>query len=261
MMMNKKGLVYKIIERFLSCFTDKIVCISKAEYVSAIENGIDDGKKLEIIENGIDVRAVQRAQAVDRESLGIPYNAFVVGMIGRISPQKAPDTFINAAYLINKKIPNTYYIIVGSGEDEENIKQEAEKMGVNLIVTGWTDKPYSYLKIFDVAVLLSRWEGFGLAIAEYMAAEKNFVATNVDAIPTIVSDGIDGELVNVDSPQEVADKVYFYYTHPMEAAEIREKAKKKVVEKYDISRVVQQHKKIFEELYNGKESIEKQMSN
>ena len=84
------------------------------------------------------------------------------------------------------------FIIVGNGEEEEEIKRYAGENGLNLIVTGWTNTPYSYLKIFDVAVLLSRWEGFGLAIAGYMAAEKNLVATRVDAIPTIVDDGVDG---------------------------------------------------------------------
>ena len=248
--MSGKGLVYKVIERLLSGSTDRIVCISKAEYKSAIENGIDNGEKLAIIENGIDVQAVQTAEAIEREELGIPKNAFVVGMIGRLSPQKAPDVFIKAAKLISEKIPDTYYIIVGNGEEEEEVKQYAQKHGLNLIVTGWTDKPYSYLKIFDVAVLLSRWEGFGLAIAEYMAAEKNLVATNVDAIPTIVENGVEGKLVSVDSPQEVADQVYFYYTHPVEAKAMREKAKEKVEKKYDVSRVVLQHKELFHELYN-----------
>ena len=247
--MTGKGFVYKVIERLLSNSTDRIVCISKAEYKSAIENGIDNGAKLEIIENGIDVQAVQAAQTIARETLGIPETAFVVGMIGRLSPQKAPDVFIKSAKLISEKIPNTYYIIVGNGEEEAKVKQYAQKNGLHLIVTGWTENPYAYLKIFDVAVLLSRWEGFGLAIVEYLAAEKNFVATNVDAIPTIVENGIDGELVNVDSPEEVADKVYFYYTHPVEAQKMRDTAKRKVTEKYDVSRVAQQHKELFNNLF------------
>jgi glycosyltransferase involved in cell wall biosynthesis len=111
--------------------------------------------------------------------------------------------------------------------------------------------PYSYLKTFDIAMLLSRWEGFGLAIAEYMAAEKNFVATRVDAIPTIVEDGVDGKLVNVDSPKEVADAVFYYNTHPVEAEKMRKKAKEKVIKQYEISRVVIQHKQLFNELMNS----------
>jgi len=57
-----------------------------------------------------------------------------------------------------------------------------------------------------------------------------------------------GELVNVDSPQEVADKVMFYYTHPKEAKRMRENAKEKVIEKYSVERVARQHKEMFRKL-------------
>lgn len=249
--MSRKGEVFKVIELLLSSATDRFVCISKAEYQSALKNHIDDGSKLRIIENGINVKAVQEALPIDRRKLGIPKDAYVIGMVGRLTPQKAPDTFIKAAKLINELIPNSYYIIVGNGEKEEEVKQYAKENNINLLVTGWTDIPYSYLKTFDIAMLLSRWEGFGLAIAEYMAAEKNFVATRVDAIPTIVDDGVDGKLVNVDSPKEVADAVYYYYTHPVEAEKMRKMAKEKVIKQYDISRVVIQHKQLFNELMNS----------
>ncbi len=123
---------------------------------------------------------------------------------------------------------------------------------MKLVITSWTDEPYSYLKVFDVAMLLSRWEGFGLAVVEYMAAEKNVVATNIDAIPTLVNDGVDGLLVEVDNPQDAADKVLWLYRHPKEAEEMKSKALKKVIENYDISRVVDQHIEMFEELTEGK---------
>ena len=176
----------------------------------------------------------------------------VVGMIGRLSPQKAPDVFIRAAKLIHDEIPNSAFIIVGSGEEEEEVKACAKENGLNLIVTGWTDEPYSYLKVFDVAMLLSRWEGFGLAVVEYMAAEKNVVATKIDAIPTLVDDGVDGLLVEMDNPIDAAEKVLWLYRHPKEAAEMKSKALKKVIENYDISRVVDQHVEMFEELTGGK---------
>lgn len=238
-------------EKILSPCTDKIVCISKAEKASAEREHIAKADKLALIPNGIDVSAVKNAVAKSRSELGIAEDAFVVGMIGRLSPQKAPDVFIRAAKLIHDEIPNSAFIIVGSGEEEEEVKAFAKENGLELVVTGWTDEP-SYLKVFDVAMLLSRWEGFGLAIVEYMAAEKNVVATKIDAIPTLVDDGIDGLLVEMDNPQDAAEKVLWLYRYPKEAAEMKSKALKKVIENYDISRVVDQHVEMFEELTEGK---------
>lgn len=246
--MKLKSFVYLLMEKCLSPFTDKIVCISKAEKDSALHEHIAMENKLELIPNGIDVSAVRNAVAKDREKLGIADDAFVVGMIGRLSPQKSPDVFVKAAKLINDAIHHSAFIIVGDGEERAEVERFANENGLNLVITGWTDEPYSFLKVFDVAVLLSRWEGFGLAIVEYMAAEKNVVATRTDAIPTLIDDGVDGLLVDVDNPEDVRDKVLWLYNHPENAKDMRKKALEKVVKNYDISRVVEQHVKMFNEL-------------
>ena len=240
--------VFKVLEQLLAHFTDKIVCISEAEFESAIDKNISSEDKLELIPNGIDIDAVRSAIAVKRSHLGIADDAFVVGMIGRLSAQKAPDVFIRAAEIIHKEIPNSAFIIVGDGEQREEIETFAQQHGLHLVVTGWTDKPYSYLKTFDVAILLSRWEGFGLAIVEYMAAEKNVVATRADAIPSLIEDGEDGFLVDIDNSEQAADKVLWLHIHPNEAEEMRQKALRKVKDKYDINRVVKQHINMFNEL-------------
>lgn len=237
-------------EKCLSPLTDKIVCISEAEKVSAERERIANDNKLELIPNGIDVDAVKCAVPKRRMDFGIADDAFVVGMIGRISPQKAPDIFIKSAKLIHNNIKNSAFIIVGDGEEREEVECFARENDLNLIITGWTDKPYSYLKMFDVAVLLSRWEGFGLAVVEYMAAEKNVVATRTDAIPTLIDDGVDGLLVEVDNPEDVKEKVMWLYNHPNEAKAMRDKALQKVIKRYDISRVVDQHVEMFNKLVN-----------
>ena len=237
-------------EKCLSPLTDKIVCISEAEKVSAEREHIANDDKLELIPNGIDVEAVKCAVPKRRTDFGIADDAFVVGMIGRISPQKAPDIFIKSAKLIHDNIKNSAFIIVGDGEEREEVECFARENDLNLIITGWTDKPYSYLKMFDVAVLLSRWEGFGLAVVEYMAAETNVVATRTDAIPTLIDDGVDGLLVEVDNPEDVKEKVMWLYNHPNEAKAMRDKALQKVIKRYDISRVVDQHVEMFNKLVN-----------
>ena len=250
--MKIKSLIYLWMEKCLAPFTDKIVCISEAEKASAQRKHIAPEYKLELIPNGIDTSAVRNAKVKSRAELGIAEDAFVIGMIGRLSPQKAPDVFIRAAKLIHESISNAVFIIVGDGEEKEEVMTYAKEYGLDLIVTGWTDEPYSYLKMFDMALLLSRWEGFGLAIVEYMAAEKSVVATRTDAIPTLIDDGIDGLLVEVDCPEDVRDKVLWLYNHPVEANAMKSRALNKVMKQYDISRVVDQHVKMFEDLVSNK---------
>lgn len=243
-----KNQLFLWIERALARCTDKIVCISEAERTSALNHRITSDDKLNVILNGIDIQSIEKEIPFSREELGIPKDAYLVGMVGRISPQKAPDTFIKAAKLIKERIPNAWFIIVGNGELRAEIEIFARENNLGLYITGWTAKPYAYMKMFDLAMLLSRWEGFGLAIAEYMVAKTNFIATRVDAIPTIVRDGVDGLLVDVDSPVQVVDAAWHIYSDKEFALKLREEAFQSACTKYDIHRVAAQHIKMFNDL-------------
>ena len=197
----KKKEMYKWVEKISAHFCDKIVCISDAERESALREKICKPSKLQVIYNGIDLEEIEKAASMSRAQLGIPEDAFVVGMVGRLSKQKAPDTFVKAAKLIKEKIPNAFFLMVGDGElrgQVENLIHQYD-LGSSFLITGWVDNPTAYMKIMDVGMLLSRWEGFGLVLPEYMACGVPIVATNVDAIPNIIKDGVNGMLVNKDS--------------------------------------------------------------
>jgi glycosyltransferase involved in cell wall biosynthesis len=73
-------------------------------------------------------------------------------------------------------------------------------------------------------------------------------ATRADAIPSLIEDGKDGFLVDIDHPEQAADKVLWLHNHPNEAEEMRQKALRKVKSKYDINRVVKQHINMFDGL-------------
>ena len=93
------------------------------------------------------------------------YGPYSRGMVGRMSPQKAPDVFIKMARQVKDRVSNAHFIIVGNGNQEAEIRKYAKANGISdsLHITGWVDNPMSYVELFDVACLLSRWEGFGLA--------------------------------------------------------------------------------------------------
>ena len=197
----KKKEMYKWVEKISAHFCDKIVCISDAEKESALREKICKPSKVQVIYNGIDLEEIEKTASMSRAQLGIPEDAFVVGMVGRLSKQKAPDTFVKAAKLIKEKIPNAFFLMVGDGELRGQIEGLINQydLGSSFLITGWVDNPTAYMKIMDVGMLLSRWEGFGLVLPEYMACGVPIVATDVDAIPNIVKNGVNGLLVDKDS--------------------------------------------------------------
>lgn len=251
---KKKQKLYTVIEKLAAPFCDKIVCISEAEKQSALNKKICKENKLQVIFNGVDIEQYENKKGapLSRTDLDIPEDAFVVGMVGRISPQKAPDVFIQAAKLIKQQISNAYFIIVGNGEQEDEVLNYAKENGFDdsLLITGWVDNPMSYIKLFDVSMLLSRWEGFGLVLAEYMLARKPIVATRVDAIPNIITDHVNGLLVNVDDPQEDCKAVIELYNNKNLRGQLIENGCKDVYSRFDARRVAEEHGEMFEKLVN-----------
>ena len=187
----KKKAIYTMIEKIAAPFCDKIICISDAEKQSALDKKICKEDKLQVIFNGVDIEAYENGAhgAVKRQDLNIPEDAFVVGMVGRISQQKAPDVFIKMAKQVKDEVPNAHFIIVGNGNQEDEIRKYAKDNGFSdsLHITGWVDDPMSYVELFDVACLLSRWEGFGLALPEYMIAGNLYNVKESFAVGTLLS--------------------------------------------------------------------------
>lgn len=248
-----KRLVYLTLEKLLANITDKIVLISNAEKLSAVINHIAPLKKLKVIFNGIDFAKLQ--QGLDkgvgsRQELGIGNNAYIVGMIGRISKQKAPDIFVKMAAKVVKRIPTAEFVIVGDGDMKPLIIAEATRFGIveKLHITGWVDCPAKYLASMDCAVLLSRWEGFGLVIAEYMYAQKPIVATGVDAIPDLVTNDVNGLLVNADDPTAASEAVVRLFNDKALSHKLTENAYNKVIACYNVERVVTEHIDMMNEL-------------
>lgn len=248
----KKKAMYTAIEKIAAPFCDKIICISDAEKQSALDKKICREDKLQVIFNGVDIEAYENGihGTVKRKDLNIPEDAFVVGMVGRISPQKAPDIFIKMAKHVKDKVSNAHFIIVGNGDQEAEIKKYAKDNDFldSLHITGWVDNPMSYVELFDVACLLSRWEGFGLVLPEYMMARKPIVASRVDAIPNIICDGENGLLVEMDDVVGASTAVLKLYLNNSLKSKLIDEGLKTVYKKFDAQRMTRETEKLFEEV-------------
>lgn len=246
---TKKEL-YLWIERILALFTTKLVAISNYEKLSAIENRITSAQKIKVIFNGIDVENINSQlfeNGITRELLGIRNDAYIIGMVGRISAQKSPDVFVRAAAKIRDSIPESYFIIVGDGDQRSEIERLINETGLkqSVTITGWVDNPLPYTMLFDQALLLSRWEGFGLVLAEYMKLGKPVVATEINAIPDLITDHDNGLLVEVDNVQQIVDAVLNIYHDKGLRNKLVSNGMKRVDAFFDVKRVASEHEQMF----------------
>jgi len=247
---RQKKKVYCLIERILARLTDVIIVISEFERKTALKYKICKKDKLHMIYNGIDVckyigNSDNRPQML--RQLNIPTDSYVIGSVGRLSKQKAPDIFVQAAAKIKLKIKNAFFILVGDGEERRYIESLIEKYNLSqcFYITGWVENDIDYINTFNQAMLLSRWEGFGLVLAEYMAAKKPIIATNVDAIPNLIENEKNGLLVGADSINDIVNASVRLYQNKELALSLTSEAEKIVRKKFTIDRVVSQHYELY----------------
>ena len=259
---KKKKFFYRIIERFFAYFTDKIICVSNYEKTSALQNHICKPEKLQVILNGVDIAEIEQKIAnskLTRKSLNIPEDAYVVGMVGRISEQKAPDIFVKAARKIKDSISQAYFIIVGDGPDQEKIEKMISNFGLkdSFLITGWTTQAIEYMALFDVAVLCSRWEGLPLVILEYFAAKKPVVCTKIDAVDDLIENNENGFVVDIDDVDNFASSIVNLANDNGLRETVVQNTYKKAIGKFNLTNECAEFEKIvFQILSNHSRTIE-----
>lgn len=256
---KSKRIIYTFIERMLSNFTNKIINISKHDMDIALKYKISNNKKMVLVENAIDTNFYKDVETIRVNKLeikrvyNIPDNKKVIAMLARLSKQKNPQKFLSICESLNQIRSDLYFILIGDGELREEIEELIKYKNINNIkITGWCDsnKIKNYLAICDIGLLTSDWEGFGLTILEYMVSKVAVVASKVGGIKYIIKDGFDGYLA--DDVNEFVNKVNLLLDNEDLREEIVNNAYHKVLVKYDIKRLINQHQDIFYEVISNK---------
>lgn len=246
---NKKKTLFKFIEKVLGSFTEQVIAISDYEKCVAVDNNIIDDSKITIIENAIDLEKAKEEYDNTRILREINFNKdnIIIGMIARISEQKSPHTFVDIAIKLSNKYPKCRFLMVGDGDQRVEIEERIKSSNLEsrFYITGWVDNPYEYLSIFDIALLTSKWEGFGLVIPEYMLAKKPIIASNVGGISNIIEDSKNGYLIDNLDVDKFVEKIESLIKDPKNKNVLIENAYTTVISKYDFRRVIKEHEFVF----------------
>jgi glycosyltransferase involved in cell wall biosynthesis len=134
---------------------------------------------------------------VAMRTLEVEPDTLLVGMVCRLVEQKGVIYGLQAFCKVTERFPNASLVIVGDGPLRDTL--EATLMPLNLQkrvrFLGWREDAAQLMARFDLLLVPSLWEGFGLVILEAMAQAVPTIASRVSAIPEIVVDGETGLLV------------------------------------------------------------------
>ena len=167
-----------------------------------------DSERIQTLYNRIDIEAVQAEQVsrqAAREKLGLSQDAWVVGNVGRLHPDKDQATLIRGFAEALPRLPaGSLLAIMGSGRLEASLRKLAEDLGVAGQVRFLGQVPHGrrYFKAFDVFALTSDHEPFGMVLLEAMAAGVPVICSDVGGGREVV-EGV-GRLFPLGDPAALA---------------------------------------------------------
>jgi glycosyltransferase involved in cell wall biosynthesis len=127
--------------------------------------------------------------------------------VGRLEPQKDFATLLKAFAMLRQSY-DARLIILGEGELRPALESLISSLGLdeNVLLPGFVDNPYSYMRCSSLFVLSSVFEGFGNVLVEAMACGTPVVSTNCPSGPAeILEDGRWGQLVPVGDEVALAE--------------------------------------------------------
>lgn len=232
-----KRAVYVDIERHLGRFTDVGLCVGSGVAVEAVRRRLIAPERIRTIEVAVDddtaTPRTPSSRMTARARLGLPVNAAVVGAVGRLAYQKAPEDFVRALSL--SSTPGVVGVWIGSGEREALVRRAIEQARpvVPVILAGERSDVSELLPALDVFALPSRYEGVPVAIVEAMRAGVPVVATAVNAVSDVVVPGVSGLLVPPQEPRMLADAIDHLLADPELARAMAVEAQRRLAGRYD----------------------------
>lgn len=201
------------VEKRVCSAADVIAACSGAEAEGIVQAGLAPRAKVRVVENGVDVGQLQTPSTLSRGELGIPEDAFVVGTVGRISAQKDPATFLAAAARILDGAPGAHFVMAGDGPLLSEVGETVRQLGLTdrFHLLGWRDDAQEVLKLFDVFLITSRYEGGSFAILEAAGAGRPIVACDSPGVGSLIDDGETGLLSPAGDAAGVAVAVLSLY--------------------------------------------------
>ena len=248
-------------KRMLSFCTDRIVAVSKELQKKSIIRDKLPEKKVEVVENGIDLSLYMDDGGIKDYStksklvheFGMPQEYKIVGIIGRLHPVKNHELLfksIRSLIVDQKKIVSL--LVVGDGELRTTLEKLAMTLGIGnkVYFTGYRQDIPDILSILDALVLCSHSEGLPLTLLEAMAA----------GVPVIVTHGANkGGIVHDQVNGLIADSTVASLTAMLSRAlngEFSEKlikqARELVFHKFDITATVERYHRLYTDILTRK---------
>ena len=206
---NWRNRLYNRIDRLVLRRADRIVAVSGSMEASLIQSGVA-ADRICVIHNAVEPS--RRATTTPADELRRRHNLTqaqrVVGVIGRLSPEKGQMIFLKAMEKVAAHLPEVKALIIGDGRDRSLLEKFCHEKGLSdrVLFSGHQERVADYYGIIDLLVLPSLSEGLPNTVLEAMSFSVPVLATAVGGVPEVIQDG-NGVVVPPNDPEALSEKM------------------------------------------------------
>jgi glycosyltransferase involved in cell wall biosynthesis len=225
----------------------RIIAISQAvrRFLLEVEGAPAD--KIVVVPYGLDAGAFAASArpGAFRRQIGAAEEP-LVGFVGRLTRQKGVDVLLRAFASVERGHPAARLILAGDGPDRPALTALARSLGLRrAMFLGWRTDAADILADVDLAVMPSRWEGFGLTALEAMALGKPVVASQVSALPEIVVPGETGLLVPAGDSERLAGALRTLLDDPGRAGRMGRAGRDRVRNEFPVEKMARRTAEVY----------------
>jgi glycosyltransferase involved in cell wall biosynthesis len=249
--------LFRQVERSLARSSDVLVAVSPEVRDELVEQRIAPLSKFSVIRLGIPLEDRLQDPSADldfRRLYGISTSAFVIGWVGRMTGVKDTGSVLEIVRATRERGVDAVVCMVGDGPDRERLEQLAHDLGIvrSSYFVGYQSDVAGYYRLFDAFVLPSVNEGTPVSAIEALASGTPVVANRVGGVPDVVTDGVDGFLVEPGDVESAADRLAELASDPELRARLGESGRREMFERYSVSRLVDDVDRLYRALLAAK---------
>ncbi|MED5595367.1 glycosyltransferase [Janthinobacterium sp. P210006] len=206
--------------------------------------------RLAVIPNGVDTDAFivsPERRRLARQQLGLPPDALVIGSVARLSAQKRPQALLAMFIRLARQFPRLYLVLAGTGPLEAMLREQvqAARLQERVLLTGFQPRIELLMPAFDLHLLLSKNEGFGIATIEAMACGVPAVGTDVPGTSDILRGSGGGLLLPLDDEDAACRAVADLLRDPARRRRMGRQARLEAEQHYSMQRLERQLRQFY----------------
>ena len=237
------------LDKISSLFCHKIVTVSNILENYLVHIVKLNRSKIITILNGVDSSTFKprsKPEGLLRE-FDLDCNCKIIGFVGRLSEVKNICVLIKAYKIILENFKNSKLIIVGSGNQYSSLMELVRELNLceNVIFAGNRDDIYKFYNLFDIFSMTSLMEGTSLSLLEAMSSGLPSVVTNVGGNTKIITNGVNGCLVNGEDYMGIALSVLNLLNNDILYNTISCNSRNFVVDHHSLSATVRSYEKVY----------------